>query len=331
MTGKELAKILGISETAVSMALNNKPGVSTQTRHRVKEAAEKYGMDLSKFAALPTLNSIYLVYYRRHGAVLVDSTFFSELTEGVEHACASAGYRIYTVNVHEQEDLRRQIDEISFKDAVGIILLGTEMRDDDFNILAFSRIPVILLDNHFISSKVDSVRINNVDGAFLATNYLINKRKSQPGYLHNSFYIRNFSERHEGYEKALRYNGMSPTQSVIHKLTPSIEGAYNEMREYLEKGGPIADCYFADNDLIAIGVLRALREAGYLVPKDVAVIGFDDITMCNYTDPPLTTVHIPKQYMGYMAVERLLSTLGKKDFYPVDISISAHLVVRRSV
>ena len=108
-------------------------------------------------SALPTLNSIYLVYYRRHGAVLVDSTFFSELTEGVEHACASAGYRIYTVNVHEQEDLRRQIDEISFKDAVGIILLGTEMRDDDFNILAFSRIPVILLDNHFISSKVDYI------------------------------------------------------------------------------------------------------------------------------------------------------------------------------
>jgi LacI family transcriptional regulator len=173
------------------------------------------------------------------------------------------------------------------------------------------------------------VRINNVDGAFLATNYLINKRKNQPGYLHSSFYIRNFSERHEGYEKALRYNGMSPTQSVIHKLTPSIEGAYNEMREYLEKGGPIADCYFADNDLIAIGVLRALREAGYLIPKDVAVIGFDDIPLAEQLAPPLTTIRQPRAALGRSGCHTLLSII---DHVPVSRTLlRPSLIVRGSV
>lgn len=331
MNGKELAEKLGISEAAVSFALNNKPGVSAKTRNRVKEAAAQYGMDLTKFASAPTMNNIYLFYYKKHGAVLMDTSFFGELTEGIEQACSAAGYRVYTVNIHRPDDLQTQIEEVSNLNAAGIIIFGTEMQQEDFHALAFARIPLILLDNHFISAKTDSVRINNTDGAYTATNYLISKRKTQPGYLHSAYQINNFSERHDGFNRALRHNGMSPSQSIIHELTPSIDGAYSDMLQYLKKGEPIAQSYFADNDLIAIGAMRALKEMGYQIPRDVAIIGFDDIAMCNHTEPELTSVHVPKQYMGYMAVERLLSVIGKKDYYPVNIGISTNLVIRKSV
>ncbi|WP_242622714.1 LacI family DNA-binding transcriptional regulator [Lachnoclostridium sp. Marseille-P6806] len=330
MTSKELAKLLGLSETSVSFALNGKAGVSTQTRNRVLEAAEKYGMPPRRPAA-PSAGTICLLYYRKHGAVLNDSSFFTELTEGVEQKCAEEGWRVSLVNVYSPEDLEIQIRELSNMKTAGLMILGTEMKQDDFNILPFAEIPCLLLDNHFISARIDSVQINNTDGAFTAANYLIKKLKVQPGYLHSSYPINNFDQRTEGFHKALRHNGMSVSNIVVHELTPSIDGAFADMTAILESGEKPVRSYFADNDQIAIGAMRALREKGFRIPEDVALIGFDDIPMCSYTEPPLSTVHVPKHHMGIVAAERLLSAIRTGDRYSVNIEISTNLVLRRTI
>lgn len=331
MTAKELAKILQLSEASVSFALNNKPGVSTETRNRILEAAEKYGIHINRNNTPVVLSTIYLIYYRKHGAVLNDSSFFSELTEGVASEAADRGYRVNILNIYSPEDLQRQIEELSNMGVAGIMILGTEMREEDFNVLPFANIPILLLDNHFISSKIDSVQVNNIDGAFQATNYLINKLKVQPGYLHSSYEINNFDQRTDGFRKALRYNGMSVAKSIVHELTPSIDGAYSDMCAVLDSGDDTARCYFADNDQIAIGAMRAFRERGYQIPADVSIIGFDDIPMCGYTEPGLTTVHVPKQHMGIVAADRLISDITKNDHYSVNIEISTNIVVRGSI
>lgn len=330
MTAKELAKILGLSEASVSFALNGKPGVSTKTRNRVLEEAEKYGIQVSRKAATGRA-AIYLIYYKKHGAVLTDSTFFSELTEGVEEECAREGYRVNILNVYTVEDLSRQLEELANQGAAGFLVLGTEMHDEDFAPLPFCKVPVLLLDNHFLSSRVDSVRINNVDGAYQATNYLIRKLKTVPGYLHSSYPITNFDERMEGFQKALRHNGMSISNALIHHLAPSIDGACGDMREILNQGETPARCYFADNDQIAIGAMRAFREKGYQVPGQISLIGFDDIQMCNYTEPPLSSVHVPKYHLGLVAAERLIRDIGQKDYYAVNIEVSTNLVLRGSI
>ena len=336
MTAKELAKILGLSEAAVSFALNGKPGVSTQTRNRVREAAEKYGLDTSRLEAFSSEGNkenrtLCLIYFRRHGAVLNDSSFFSDLTEGVENGCAKAGYRLSMLNIYSREELQRQIEELPRLGTSGILVLGTEMQQEDFNALAFAQIPVLLLDNHFISTKVDSVQINNVDGAYTAANYLINKLKERPGYLRSSYRIMNFDQRKEGFDKALRYNGMSAASALVHELTPSVDGAYSDMCDILSRDEPLARSYFADNDQIAIGAMRAMKEHGYRIPEDISIIGFDDIAMCGYTEPTLSSVHVPKRHMGLLAVERLSSVINKSDYYPVNIEVSTNLVVRNSI
>jgi LacI family transcriptional regulator len=103
------------------------------------------------------------------------------------------------------------------------------------------------------------------------------------------------------------------------------------MNELIHTKEPLASCYFADNDLIAAGALRAFRENGYKIPNDISIIGFDDIPMCTYLDPPLTTIHVPTQYMGKIATKRLFSLINDADSQPIKMEVATSLIKRKSV
>ena len=172
--------------------------------------------------------------------------------------------------------------------------------------------------------------INNTQGAYLATKYLIRKCRTQPGYLRSSYWISNFEARADGFYKAIREAGMSTSHSLVHRLPPSQEGAYSDMKEIFRTEQP-AKCYFADNDLIAIGAMQALREAGFRIPEDVSVIGFDDISAAEYVSPPLTTVEVPKSYLGETAVERLVQMIEGHSLQPLKVEVFTRLIRRKSV
>ena len=265
ITAKELAAILGLSESAISLALNNKPGVSVQTRKRVLAAAEEHGYDFTK-RSLRTDHapacSIYFIIYRKNGAVVADTPFFSELSEGIDLACKRLQYFLNIQYVYEDDKIEEMLQMLSRINVKGLIVLGTEMKQEDIRPFMKCGIPFVLLDNYFEELDIESVLINNRKGAFSATDYLIRKRKKQPGYLHSSYSINNFEERADGFYKAIRRHGMSSSRSVVHLLTPSVEGAYGDMTELIRQREPLADCYFADNDLIAAGAIRAFRESG---------------------------------------------------------------------
>jgi LacI family transcriptional regulator len=336
ITAKELAKKLGISAAAVSMALNGKAGVSTETRRKVQEAAERYGYDFTRIAEKQNESgTIYFVYYKKHGAVVSgDTPFFSEVSEGAATGCRAGGCKMKILYFYgEDEQAEREIADLRMpsSDCLGIILLGTEMTEEDLKPFLSLRKPLVLLDNSFSTMACDSVLISNVQGAEVATSYLIRKTGVQPGYLKSAVSINNFREREEGFHKAVKSHGYSFSKSIIHSLTPSIDGAYADMLELLENGEEPAAAYFADNDYIAIGAIKALRQKGYRIPKDVAVVGFDNIPFAGVIDPALTTVHVPKQYMGEIAAERLIEVRRRPGSYPVRIEVATSLVQRKSV
>ena len=138
----------------------------------------------------------------------------------------------------------------------------------------------------------------------MATEIPIRTRHSQPGYLRSSYPIQNFEERADPDSTRRSALPACPPRDPSSIVSPSVEGAYGDMAELLQ-GETVANCYFADNDLIAAGALRALKEKGYQIPKDVAIIGFDNMPLCSYMEPALSTVQVPKQYMGQMAAKRL--------------------------
>ena len=333
ITAKALAAQLGLSEAAVSIALNDRPGVSTATRKRVLEAAREAGFDFSRKAASSGLKRglICFAIYRKSGAIVDDTPFFSTLSEGISLACKRARYDLVIRYLYEDEDLSDQLYALKTGGFDGILLLATEM--DEASLLPFEsfKVPIVLLDAYFERLSYDCVLINNVQGAYLATSYLISKRKVQPGYLRSAYSIGNFEQRADGFYKAIRAHGMSTSKSVVCRLTPSQEGAYADMKALLEAGEKPVPAYFADNDHIASGAMKALKEAGYRIPEDVAVVGFDDLPICEYLSPPLTTVEVPKLYLGEMAVRRMIERIENKNSLPLKIEAAVRLKKRKSV
>ena len=339
ITAKELAKLLDLSPSAVSIALNHKPGVSTATRKLVLETAAQYGYDLSRHTPAPqntNLGTIYFVIYRKHGAVVTDTPFFAQLSEGIAAKCKELNYYLSIQYLYEDEFQDEILHDWKMQGCVGMILLATEMQQSDLGPFLKSGLPIVLLDNHFDEMsqddvRMDSVIIDNIQGAFTATSHLLRTYHKQPGYLKSSYSINNFEERADGFYKAIRKNGLSTKHSTVHLLTPSVDGAYEDMKALLESGECPERCYFADNDLIAAGAIRALKEAGYQIPSQVAIIGFDDMPLCTYMEPPLSTMYVPKKELGEVALSRLLSRLGESSSYPaMKIALNTSLRRRRS-
>ncbi len=332
ITAKELARILGLSPAAVSMALNNKPGVSTDTRRLVLETAEKHGYDFTKLADKHNIRgTIHLVIYRKHGAIVAETPFFLELSSGVAEGCRKADYKMQISYLMEDEDtIDAQLENIQFSDCAGLVVLGTEMTRDNVRRIQKLPLPFVLLDTYFEDLNCNYVLINNVQGAYQAASHLIKATGKQPGYLRSSYSIGNFVERNSGFFKAVRANGMSSAGSIVHFLTPSIDGAYADMKEILRSRDPIARAYFADNDLIALGAMKAFKEAGFRIPEDVALVGFDNLPASLIVDPPLTTIHVPKEEMGKVAAERLVTLIRDRSSAPMKIEMNTTLIRRKS-
>ncbi len=333
ITAKELSKKLNLSEAAISLALHNKPGVSTKTRKRILDAAIEFGYDFTRISPSGSSSepkNIYLIIYRKNGILVTDTPFFSQLSEGIDLECKQHNYILNTLFLYEGDDIPKHLNMIKQNGAKGIILLGTQMQELDISSFSKCPVPIVLLDNYFENHEMDCVLINNLMGAFSATDYLIQQTKTQPGYLHSSYSLHNFEERATGFDKALHENGMSSFHSIIHKVAPSVEGAYADIKNLLAQNIPIASCYFADNDFIAIGAIRAFQEHGYEIPKDIRIIGFDDIPHCIYISPPLSSIRVPQQYMGQIAVRRLHEQIVNPQDTFVKIEVAANLILRKS-
>ena len=332
ITAKELAAMLHLSESAISLALNDKPGVSRETRKRVLEAAKEHGYDFSRKAVTrdQKRGTICFAVYRKSGAVVGDTPFFSELTDGISVRCRREGYECLISYLYEDEDLHDQIYEIGAAKYAGLIVLATEMEEATLALFDRVGVPLVFLDAYFERPEYNFISIDNTQGAYLATRYLIRKCHTQPGYLRSSYWISNFEARADGFYKAIREAGLSTSHSLVHRLPPSQEGAYADMKEILQVEKP-AKCYFADNDLIAIGAIQALKEAGYRVPEDVSVVGFDDISSAEFVSPPLTTVEVPKTYLGEVAVGRVIQLIEGRSPQPLKVEVFTRLIRRRSV
>ncbi len=332
ITAKELAEKLGISVAAVSMALNDKPGVSQATRKMIKSQAEKYGYDFTKIKASAIKNgSIYFVIYKKNGVVVADTPFYTELSAGITDECKKQGHKLKMQYFYESDFTLNNLEAIQFSDCIGVILLGTELNASDIMPFLSLPLPVIILDSYFENIDRDFVTINNVQGAYRATNHLIRKVKSQPGYIMSSYRIQNFRERADGFYKAIRENGMSRSQSIVHEVSPSMEGAYADMCDIIYHKEPLSRCYFADNDLIAAGAVRAFKENGYRLPDDIAIVGFDDLPICQIMEPGLTTIRVPKNVLGAEAVRRLISRIQDPASDYTHIQVSTKLMDRYSV
>lgn len=329
---KDIAEKLGISSATVSMALNDRPGVNAQTKQRVMELVKKLNYTGSTIKKIPQNNGVInFLVYKRFGKIITNTQFFSDLIEAVEKATRYHNYTIALTYCNNQEELNSVINSILSAQPEGIIILGTEMEENDLNVFENMDIPIIVLDNDLLGCEVDTVTINNFDGIFRAIKYLKEQGHTDIGYLKSSFLIKNFEQRSMAFKYSLDKLNLNYDENKVFLIEPTIEGACKDIHSIIKEKIVFPKALIADNDLIAIGALKAFNQVGIRVPDDISIIGFDNIPMGGIFEPSLTSINVSCKDLGSLAVEQLLWRIKHKNEPFHKTSIATSLVIRRSV
>ena len=299
---KKISELTGFSLATVSNALNNKKGVNRETAEQILKVAQEYG-----YAMENKIRRIKVVTYRDSGVVFSDSPFFSVLLESVENESRKSGYETTIFNLYRRRgDYEERVQELLNDTTAAILLVGTELNEEDAKVFQQMPVPVVLLDCWFENLSFNAVLMNNQDSVSQAVNYLVGLGHKSIGYLKGSIRIKNFEYREQGYQKALQNNGIPLREEFVVEVPPTIDAAFEELDRILQDGHAMPTAFFADNDMIALGAMKALQKRGYNIPEDISIIGFDDISFCSVFTPTLTTVRVYKKELGQLAVRRLI-------------------------
>lgn len=329
VTIKHIAQELGLSEAAVSLALNQRPGVSEQTRKAVFQTAHALGYEMGHLHGKQVgKGTILLVSYVRR--IRTSTPFLSQLLGAAEDILRKTDYTLVSAQIDARGDVTAQLRKLTENVCAGILMLATEMDAQDFEPFRQLEVPIVLLDAYLPGIDVDFVTINNREGARRAVELLISEGRGCPGYLHSSAHLNNFDERTEGFAAGVRAAGYSPSTAQEIRLAPNIEDAEADLNQILDEGLKPAPSYFADNDQIAIGAMRALQAHGYRIPEDVSIVGFDNTELASYISPALTSLNVPLDYYSHLAVRLLLDLMDGAERYPIRIEVTPTLVRRAS-
>lgn len=332
---KELAEMLGLSPASVSLVLNHKPGVSEVTRNRVFKAVKELGcQELISDEAKAQQNILFLVY-RKNGKDNSKSPYFSQIfsdiIEGVESQSKSYGYKL-SIAYTDQFSIAEAVEKIKSEQMDGILLLATEMREEQMKLFSDIHVPAVIIDNYMESEDIDCVAINNEQGVELAVSYLVSMGHRDIGYLHVDGNANNFIERYYGFMRSVNKHKLTVSrENIIEFSTSGGEAVYWELKGRLAVLKKVPTAFFADNDIIAVYAVRVLREMGYRIPEDVSVVGFDNIALTGLMDPPLTTVCTSKHAIGSGAVNALVGKLNGTSEGVQKIEMKSSLVIRNSV
>lgn len=323
---RQISEVTGFSPATVSNALNYKKGVNKETAARILKTARALG-----YLEESRITKVKFVKFKKNGLIVDDTPFFPLLIDGAEKECRANGLEmsVCTLDVRE-EDYEEQAAQLFGDPTSAVILLGTELMDEDLSILRGTVCPLLLLDNWCEDMSFNAVLINNADSARMATEYLVRKGHRRIGHLRGSFRIKAFRSREVGYRTALQKAGLEERECDCVTLSTTMDGAYADMKAYLAKAQELPTAFFADNDMIALGAMKALTESGYHIPGDVSVVGFDDISFSSISSPGLTTLRVSKEDMGRAAVRRLLDLI-QGDQSHLKIQICTEFVERESV
>lgn len=334
VTAKAIARELGLSAAAVSLALRGRPGVSEATRSKVLETAAQMGYEVNERVPKEKTGMLQLVIYKRHGRIFSDTPFFEQLMAGIANQASVLGYHLSISYFYGSQNHQEQLHSIRSLKSDGLILLATEMFRADLELFSEITTPIVLLDNFFPSESYDIVGIDNRYGARNAVQYLIDCGHTRLGYLHSSVEIQNFQRRQDGYLMGCRRlpdRAAKDSARRIVRVGNTPEKAAEDMRTYLSQTTILPTAFFADNDSIAVGCCRAMLECGLRIPQDVSVIGFDDSTISQMAEISLTTMSVQKERMGALAVNRLHERIQLEMPETVHIMVQPRILVRRTV
>jgi LacI family transcriptional regulator len=324
-TIREVSSLAGVSISTVSRVLNDTAPVAHETRGRVLAAVEKLEYRPNAFArSLVTNRSGCL------GVIVgeINSPFFGELLRGIEDKAESLGMHLMVSSGHAEEASETTaLHFLQQRRPDALIVYVEALRDETLQRLTYKDVPVVVLGRYI--KDVPCVYLGNEEGGFMATEYLIQQGHRRIAHLSGPMHLPDSTVRLKGYKKALESHALPYDPSLVADGNFSEESGEEKTKELLSHSKNFT-ALFAANDQMAVGVLRALREAGLRVPEDVSVIGYDDIPIARFLSPLLTTIRQPLTDMGGAAAEIALARLNGQETEVVR-RFEPQLIVRESV
>jgi LacI family transcriptional regulator len=327
---REVAKRAGVSLGTVSNVLNRPEIVAEETRERVKQAIEEIG-----FVRNGSARQLRAGTSRHIGLVVLDvaNPFFTEVARGVEDLANQAGYAVILCNSDDSlEKETHYLRVLEEQRARGVLITPVQSDAGYLQRLRQRGISVVLLDRPSRIKDLCSVAVDDVRGGEMAAAHLLEQGHERIAFVHGPLSIRQCADRKRGVHRAIKAAGLDPEHALVDITTAAQSAREGELTvEQLLNARVKPTAVFCANDLLALGVMRGLIKRGVSIPRDMAMVGYDDVEFASVLSTPLTSVRQPKYELGRMAAELLLDeALHPADHEHKHIVYQPELIVRES-
>lgn len=309
----DVAKYLGLSKATVSLAVNGKPGINEQTRQRILRCIEEIerndGMmpedERARHKQPLRMINVVILNHRKQVVCDPELDLWSEVLGTFEAEARKRGY-LYGISYLNETDEDQQaiVNECNLDIVVGVILYGTEMSSDDYNIMSQIHKPIVIYDYEMPDGSYSSVCIDNFRAVEMALNVLGKTGVSNVCYLSTGKNVYNFEKRREAYSNILSKGDIFLENKGIMTLGNTIGEITERAVEYLSTN-KLPDAFLMENYQISIGMLTASRKLGIVIPGDLKLVGIDEVPDCLMPDMKLTCIRIPHAERAAMAMSLL--------------------------
>jgi len=325
ITIRNVAARAGVSHQTVSRVINNNERVSRETRMKVETAISELGYHPNAIARDMALDHPHA--FACLSPNLTDFTLAS-IIEGAAAEALQYGYYLISASAPDDKTFSSLIDQlISTRRTAGLIVLNPYA--DGRHASIPDNVPAVFVGARPREEAIDSVALDDEAAGRSATQYLIDLGHRRIAHLTGPLEEDCSQDRQTGYQLALQAAGLQVDPALIIEGDWSATAGYNAVRQWTKDHVPFT-ALFAQDDRMAVGAMRALREAGKRVPEDISVIGFDDMPLASYFDPPLTTMHQDMFGIGREAARLLVQAVKGPHTQPRHLKLPAELVVRQS-
>lgn len=325
----DVARRAKVSIATVSRVINNSDKVVAETRAAVQKAMDELGYQPNRVA-----RRLRQKGGRRHllGLILPDiqNPFFAEVARGVEDVAYANQFAVLLCN--SDENLKKEafyLDVMRAESVDGVILPPIAVQDSAVQKLADTGMPIVSVDRSLNSTSIDTVEVDNFQGAYEAVEHLIKLGHRRIGLIAGRPNLSTSRDRRRGYEEALVANRLTVRSEYV-VVGDNKQNSGHALADQLLSQTARPTALFVSNNLMAVGALEAIHKRKLRVPEDVALIGFDDLPWAEALDPPLTVVRQPAYEVGRAACEMLLKRLGDPNLPAAWLRLRPKLILRKS-
>jgi len=318
---RHLADDLGVSVSTVSRALSNDSGISALLRQRVLDAAVANNYHVRR---RPRAGQI--TYFIDKRFFLLTNHFYNRVIEGIESESKRRGF---TFHFDSLEPDSFSLESVPLENVTGMIITSS-YHDEFIGEVRRSGVPFVLLDYYIPTERHNAVLIDNTSGVTIAMQHLASLGHRRVAYVRGDMAEIGSRDRMEGYLRSLEFFDLAKDPRLVADCDFSIKGAFAATRKLLETVQPRPTAVMCVNDMMAIGTMEAVKEAGLKIPRDISVMGFDDIDLASQVLPHLSTIRIPKAELGRLAVTRLLQVMQGEELGFDKILVTPSVVPRDS-